>query len=373
MKKTVNNPKLLGKSNKAVILKTLYSLGPMSRKALAEECKLTKAGVSMIIKNMLEDQTVLEKGKAESTGRGQKETLIDINYEKFLAASVNIESDKLHFALCRLDNIKKKLVCDTSILYSGSPIARIRKRINEVIKGYEDKILGLGIGVAGYVDERAGIVKTSYGLFKENFELKKELEKFYDFKIVVTNNVKAQAMALIDDDNTDFLYIKHSPGLGCSVVENSIVLDGVNQTAGELGHIIIEPEGELCRCGKKGCLEAYIAENRIINHYYQNKYEVLDIKEIYDLYQKDKVVTCKLNDCIQKLSLAVSNASALIDPKKIVVMGGIFNNENLYRKFKSELKKLYTDKKVARVDNDEKIKSIAGGRLILKRHLFEVR
>ena len=99
MKKTVNNPKLLGKSNKAVILKTLYSLGPMSRKALAEECKLTKAGVSMIIKNMLEDQTVLEKGKAESTGRGQKETLIDINYEKFLAASVNIESDKLHFAV----------------------------------------------------------------------------------------------------------------------------------------------------------------------------------------------------------------------------------------------------------------------------------
>ena len=159
----------------------------------------------MIIKNMLEDQTVLEKGKAESTGRGQKETLIDINYEKFLAASVNIESDKLHFALCRLDNIKKKLVCDTSILYSGSPIARIRKRINEVIKGYEDKILGLGIGVAGYVDERAGIVKTSYGLFKENFELK-ELEKFYDFKIVVTNNVKAQAMALIDDDNTNFIH-----------------------------------------------------------------------------------------------------------------------------------------------------------------------
>ncbi len=368
----IKNPKLLRKSNKSIILKKLYSSGAMSRASIADTCGFTKPAVSTLINAMLDEKTVVIKGKVTRSNPGRREVLVDINYNSFLAAGINIESDKIHFSLCRMDNVLKKLVCDTAILYAGDPIKIITEKLNTIIKGYEDKVLGVGIGVVGLVNENSGLVEMSYGLLKEKINLKEALQNYYNFPVVVLNNVRAQAKALIDENNTNFLYVKHSPGLGCAIVDKGSVLSGSDKQAGELGHTIVELDGELCRCGKKGCLEAYIAENRIVNYYYKKTSEVLEIGKIYSLYEQDDFVRLKLDDCIDKLALAVGNSSVIIDPLRIIVMGGIFNYDKLYQRFISKLKDLCIEKPVSRVEDDEKIKSIAGARMILKKHLFEV-
>ncbi|MEO5947858.1 MAG: ROK family protein [Chitinophagaceae bacterium] len=122
------------------------------------------------------------------------------------------------------------------------------------------KPLAAGIGVAGQIEKETGIVKYAPNLQWNNVSLQEDLKKKLDIPVSVCNDVKAATLgewlygAGKDCDNLVCVFV--GTGIGGGIVSDGKMLEGSNNTAGEIGHITIDLHGPVCHCGNRGCFEA---------------------------------------------------------------------------------------------------------------------
>ena len=368
----VINPKTLRKSNKVNIKFILWSKGDMSRLQLAKELKLTKASITQIVNDLVYEGEVEEIGNVEKKSAGRPEVLLRLNTKKHIAIGLNIENDKTHISICTLDTILEDYVYPTAEKIKD--VQDIIELLKPVVKKwrYPYAPIGIGVGIVGIVEK--GVSVNSYGILPNNSDIKKALEAEFDMPVKVINNIHAQARVLLKGSEDNFMLIKHSPGIGCAIISNGKVLGGEHLVAGEIGHVVVEKNGLQCRCGKKGCLEAYTAEWHIEDLYYTKTNNKLSVSEIYDKYGIDKIATEILEDAIQYLVLAIANTSTIIDPKHIIVTGGLFNNDRLYDLVIERVRELglKADCDISRVADGESIKAFAGAKDIIMNKILEV-
>lgn len=354
-----SNSKMLRTNNRRIILWKLFNNGPMSRIELARECRLTGAAITIIVKELLASGKIIENGeRLQRNVQGRKEVLLDINYDNYLACNINIERDKIHFSLCSLKGIIFESIKPTQEMHS---VEFLRINIEHITRGYENRLVGIGVGVTGAVDEESGELVNSYGLFENGLNLKAELGRYFDVPIYVANNVRAHAKAIINEENSNFLYIKHGPGVGCAIVIESKVLNGHTNRAAELSQVSIG-------CGRD-TLEKYILESRLLA-----KTRYSGVKELYAAYTSDPTAKEILDGCITTLAYCVTTMSKLIDPEKIIVAGGIFYNELTYEAFRKALSESDADasEKTALLSEETNIKGIASARLVFNKVFFDV-
>jgi glucokinase len=128
----------------------------------------------------------------------------------------------------------------------------------------EYKIAGIALGMAGAIDYKNGILLQSPNFMgSENFPLKAELEKALSLPVFLENDANAYAVGEkwkgAGRDFSSLLCLTIGTGVGGGIILNNELWRGVDGTAGELGHITIYPNGLKCKCGNRGCLEAYIS------------------------------------------------------------------------------------------------------------------
>nr|WP_279220059.1 ROK family protein [Clostridium sp. MF28] len=125
----------------------------------------------------------------------------------------------------------------------------------------------------------------------------------------------------------NLLYVSITEGLGLGIIINGKIYRGDNNSSGELGHTKIAIDGKKCKCGARGCLEAYTSMNSLIDSYNEaNSSNISDIDEFEERYnQNDKDAHDVLNDYLKTLSLGLSNLVMIFDPSSIVI-GGDINN-----------------------------------------------
>jgi glucokinase len=146
---------------------------------------------------------------------------------------------------------------------AGPPAVKeaIVKAIRELIENVGSRPIGIGVGVAGQIDPRQGKVLFAPNLGWRNVPLRKELNQALRLPVVVLNDVRAATWGewLYGSGKgvDDLICLFIGTGIGGGVVSNGKVLTGSNNSAGELGHIIIDLHGPPCNCGNRGCLEAF--------------------------------------------------------------------------------------------------------------------
>lgn len=372
----ITNPKALGRSNKTNILFKLQNEGGKSRLQLAKSLNLTAASITQLVKELIEIGLIIETGNMQRNATGRREVLLSINSARFASIGVNIEKDKTHIAICNYDRVIEEKIFYTKQYLASKNAESIAKDVQILYDKYFSRyeIMGLGVGIAGTVDEKNGISIDSHGILDQNYPLRAELKKHLALDVKIINNVKAQARALINDREDNFMYVKHSPGIGCAIVVGGKVVDGYNLMAGELGHTIVEKEGKVCECGKRGCLETVVSERAIEDKYFAVTGEKKEISDIYAIYGNNGSAKQILDDCICTLSLAIGNAATITDPKKIMLTGGLFFQKDIFEEFSKKMAEFGFGRfyKIINVDNDKKIKAFAGARHILLEKLFEV-
>jgi glucokinase len=131
------------------------------------------------------------------------------------------------------------------------------------------KLVGIGIGVPGFIDMDTGIIMRSPNLQDwAGFPVRQEIEKRLNTKVVLENDANAAAMGekwLGAGRNTDHMAMYTlGTGVGGGIVVNGRLWHGINGMAGELGHFNIESEGHPCGCGSRGCLEQYASATAIV-------------------------------------------------------------------------------------------------------------
>ncbi|MFA8435256.1 MAG: ROK family protein [Marinifilaceae bacterium] len=253
------------------IVAYLYHNKSASTAEIAKFTKLSQPSVASLINELIEFGVVKDNGIGASIG-GRKPNLygLEANYQYVIGVDVSINSIKL--GLFNLDNEVVAQAEHKDHLMENSP--EYLKFMMDQIKDLLDKaniatkdVLALGLSLPGLVDAEKG-ESYSHLTFTEE-SLAKCLMKRLDFPVLLDND--ARIMALGEkafgkaQNKKNVLCLNLSYGIGLGIILNGQLYSGKNGFAGEFGHILINPEGELCYCGKIGCLETVASGNMLVN------------------------------------------------------------------------------------------------------------
>src|SRR3974390_2948374 len=174
------------------------------------------------------------------------------------------------------------VTCDGKLLEKltlGAEVSRGREFvITEMCKAIEalrakyngsGQLLGIGIGVPGFIDMAAGMVMESPNLPDwKSFPVRDEIERRLNTTVILENDANSAAMGekwLGAGRHTDHMAMYTlGTGVGGGLVFNGRLWQGMSGMAGELGHFNVEPEGHPCGCGSRGCLEQYASATAIV-------------------------------------------------------------------------------------------------------------
>jgi glucokinase len=181
---------------------------------------------------------------------------------------VDLGGTKLAVGLVKDDGtvIDKKVVYDHRTKNEHEVIIQMRdiiKSLQEANGIDENDISGIGVVFPGHIRSRQGITITSSNIkgFK-NFPLKKEIEKQFKVEVIADNDANAQAYAEFKfgagRGYTSQIFVAVSSGIGAGIIIDNRIYRGITGTAGEFGHMIVDPNGALqCGCGNYGCLMTF--------------------------------------------------------------------------------------------------------------------
>ena len=238
----------------------------------------------------------------------------------------------------------------------------ITKAFSQFKNNYELKGIGIGAPNGNYFN---GTIEFAPNLkWNGIVPLAKMFSEKLNVKAVLTNDANAAAVGEMMFGGAkgmkDFIFITLGTGLGSGIVVNGEMVLGHDGFAGEIGHIIVVPEGRQCACGRKGCLETYCSAtgikrtyaDLIMSHHDKANIQarVTDAKYIYEkAIQGDKDAIDAFNFTGKMLGLALANSVAYTSPKAIFLFGGLalagnFIFEPTIKYFEKNLLNIYKNK-----------------------------
>lgn len=139
-------------------------------------------------------------------------------------------------------------------------VARMVTQMKDTVGLQEQDILGIGVGVPGPLDYQAGVVEESPNLQWEKYPIRDELNKRLGAKLLLDKDtnvaVMGEAYFGVERPCDNMIYITVSTGIGGGIITEGRLLHGLHGGGGEIGHMAVDPDGPLCGCGRRGCLEA---------------------------------------------------------------------------------------------------------------------
>lgn len=348
--------------NRIAILRLLNDRGSMSRKDIANAVSLTPASVTQLCSEMIKEGIIIEKGVIQEEKRaGRKKVLVDIDYDSKIIVAISIEAD---FTYITITNMKgHKIVgtkIPTDINIEPEEFLNVLSKECKTILWENDKhssdVLGIGICIPGIVDRNNGESIHAYGIWKKSVNVAKIMYELMHCQVIVENNVKAFAEGELiyglGRTGNDLLFVKWGPGVGSAIVIQNQIYEGKDHKAAEIGHYIIEPNGEQCRCGRRGCLETRVSTRAIINKIH-SVYSVDNTPVLYEktdgnmdsvkdvifsmlfsnkeqfLKEIDEPVRDVLFKSIDRLARAIVNAITILAPNHTILFGRMFENDTI--------------------------------------------
>lgn len=221
---------------------------------------------------------------------------------------------------------------------------RIKLLYDELAAHIQQQPHTFGIGTPGAISPRTGLLKNSNTVCLNGQPVKAELEKLIGRKIAIQNdaNCFAMAEALHGAGRGKKLVFGGIMGTGCGggIVHNGEVLTGRQGIAGEWGHMSINPDGPLCYCGQRGCVETYISGGGLQARYMEQFGAKKSFKEIVEAYQAgDAQAATFMKIFFRHFGRAVANLIDVLDPDVIVLGGGVSKFDALYTEGVAEVAK----------------------------------
>lgn len=323
------NHQLVKIQNRNLILRLIYERGSISRQEIAREIGLTPATVTNITGELLEEGIIVELPNFEKKSTsGRKAVPLTLNPTSGYVIGVDIGPRLTRIALSdllgHLSNIE-------TFQYDNQRENELLNTLIEKIEAIKEdrNILGIGIGVPGLVDSLSGEVKTSPNLGWKDFNISGPIKDRFRLPVVVENNVKAMAIGEKwfgkGKKINNFILIYISLGIGSGIIIDGRLYKGANNGAGEIGHTVVSEDGEICNCGKRGCLETFASARSIVKSYKGvSSDEDKDIDEIKSAIEKgDKNALDIVERAGYYLGIGISNLVNILDPEMIILAGRV--------------------------------------------------
>jgi fructokinase len=226
---------------------------------------------------------------------------------------------------------------------------RIKGLYDELAAGIQGVPHTFGIGTPGAISPRTGLLKNSNTVCMNGQPVKAELERILGRKVEMQNdaNCFAMAEALYGAGKGKKLVFGVIMGTGCGggIVHQGGVITGPQAIAGEWGHMSINPDGPLCYCGQRGCVETYISGGGLEARYAEQFGAERPFKEIVkEYYTGDAKAVEFMKIFFRHFGRSLANLIDVLDPDVVVLGGGVSNFDALYTEGVAEVaKQVFSD------------------------------
>lgn len=262
----------------------LVRAGALSRASLAEKAGLTPQAISKIVARLMVAGLLEETGAVRDGGRGKPRMALRLAAAGAFAYGAYVDRDELR--VVRLDltgEVVSASVVPLPPMFTPDDVLAALEPLVEA----GEKVLGLGIGIAGPLEHRGGVV-SPHGLPGwSSVPLKELAEERLGLPVVVDKDTNAAVLAEAwRRPLRDAALVFVGTGLGVGLLLGGEVHRGARSGAGEFGHTTIQLDGPLCVCGRRGCVEAVHAASpgteaaRVLGAAVANLVQLLDLDQI---------------------------------------------------------------------------------------------
>ncbi|BBH23226.1 xylose repressor [Paenibacillus baekrokdamisoli] len=266
------NLQLMKKINCSLILHMLLREGSLSRAEIAQKSKLSATTVSSLVDELIQQGLIDEVGEKSSPGAGRRAIALEISRDKGYIIGIALGNNYFRGALL---NFRNEIVYEfTEPVVKGNAevlefmIASINRLLTSKIVKDPLQVKGIAISTPGVIDDQGEVIVKSTFLRIKDLEIKRMLRREFDYPVVVVNDLKAAAFAeyFVGNTRTDnLLFLSMDSGIGLGLVIDGKVYSGYKGLAGEIGHMLIDPDGQRCEeCGQNGCIAMVLTEPAVL-------------------------------------------------------------------------------------------------------------
>ena len=212
----------------------------------------------------------------------------------------------------------------------------------------------MGIGLVGQINPSAGLWLEAMNLpIKQPVPLGQQLSDQFEVPIALDNDVHAAALAEMrwgmGTESADFIYLNVGTGISAGLVLDGRLVRGTSNYAGEFGHMVVQPDGPLCPCGRRGCVEPIASgggmlarvEEQLIHFpdsVLHRQEKALTTQSIFSAADGGDALAIKIaGDAVQALSIALVNMVNLLNPEWIVYGGGTLSDGWLIKRIRARV------------------------------------
>ena len=333
---------------KNLVLTVLLENGELSLSDLKSYTGITLPVLTNIISTLKKEKFIVEQDGKSSSSAGRPPVIIKLNGKAGFILGIDIGRLFTNYIILDLEQNVIADVRKESIPLSNeiSVVDKLEKEIKTILKqaGINwSKLLGIGISLPGLVKGKAGISETYFNFGRKS--AKEILAEKFRKPIHVEHDLKAMALGELwfgaAKNVTNALCINVGWGLGMGIIIDGKIFYGDNGYAGELGHIQIVPDGELCYCGKRGCLETVssgkaitkIARERIkkgattaLSQSSDFEIENIDAGTVLEAANKGDQFSIEIiEEAGSYLGKGIAILINLFDPSLVILGGGVSN------------------------------------------------
>lgn len=253
--------------HRSMLLQHLFADGPASRADLARSSGLTRVTASQLVAELLAEGLVEELGAPAESRVGKPPTLVGLvdDAKHVVAVDLSVDGQVTGAVLDLAGRVLTRAARPLAGRRGAAAVEEIRDFAASLIDASSRPLLGVGVASPGVVSP-AGVVLDAPNLGWHDLPLATQLERALGLTVYVANDANTAVMGEYTfggGDESGLLLLRLSTGVGAGLVIGGSMIHGQGGAAGEIGHVRVEPDGEKCACGRRGCLETYLSVPRL--------------------------------------------------------------------------------------------------------------
>jgi len=340
--------------NKHALLELVrFAIGGISRADLARKMGLSRAAISSIVNDLLVTD-ILREAPREVASSGRPPINLEINPQRGYVVGIDIGVTHI---LMGVADLSAQVLSEIDIPFSieqgpegGLAVVDniLRDLLPQAAIKLED-ILAIGVGVPGpVVAEKGAVSEPPVMPGWHNYPIRKHLQTLWGCPISLNNDAEMGALGEwaygAGRGEQHLAYIKVGSGIGSGFLLNGQIYCGVSGSAGEIGHITVDPHGPLCTCGNRGCLEVFSGGQAIARQAQEamrsnGHTQLSSLAPIDQITAREVALAAQRGDLVAQqiltqagshLGTAVANLINLLNPGMVVIGGGVSQIGDLF-------------------------------------------
>jgi predicted NBD/HSP70 family sugar kinase len=332
------NAEKMGLSNRLTLLNLIRTTPGVSRRELARLAGLDPSTVTKIITSLLEKGLVIEHGVRDADHPGRKSIMLRVSREAATALVAEIGVEKTRIARGFLDASFDILDEFDTPLEERSFFSTFAESLRtKAFASPRTDYCALSVAVPGMVEWGSNMLRYLPHIGWKNVDFETRLEGHFpglNLPVFTANEAKLSLIAeMFRNGGVSGLhsgvYVYLSQGVGGAILMGDKIIHGLSNTAGELGHMTIDPKGPLCHCGNHGCFETFVSIDRVVKNFEQSGSLLPGddfrgkFRSILERFSKgDEHSRAVLEEMGQFLATGVANLVNILNPD-FIMLGGM--------------------------------------------------